>query len=129
MDVGRYIGIPFKEHGRSLEGCDCYGLVRLVLQNEFQKSIPDFWDYNTTIDHAKIASLIEENRPIIASIEKETPEEGDVLIYRFNGVPTHIGIYVGSGLVLHVMKGSNTCCVPYNKGILKGRLVGIYGIE
>lgn len=30
----RFIGIPFEDHGRARAGCDCWGLVCLIYQEE-----------------------------------------------------------------------------------------------
>ena len=38
--VNNYIGIPFVSGGRDKTGCDCYGLVRLILQNEYNIELP-----------------------------------------------------------------------------------------
>ena len=38
--VNKYVGIPFKSGGRTSDGCDCYGLVRMVLKNEYSLILP-----------------------------------------------------------------------------------------
>ena len=40
--AGHYIGLPFLEHGRSIRGLDCWGLVRLVLHEQFDVCLPSY---------------------------------------------------------------------------------------
>lgn len=129
MNIEKYIHIPFKSHGRDFEGCDCYGLVRLFLENEFGIVLPDFWDYMSAEDSKRIMELIEENKPLIAGEPKDIPDIGDIVLYKFQGYVSHVAVYVGEGRILHVMRNSNSCCVPIDHGRLKGRIAGFYGIK
>lgn len=129
MEIEKYIEIPFKDRGRDFEGCDCYGLARLFLENELNKTLPDFLSYDSAGDIDNIKQLIDTNRPLVAGKHKEVPEFGDIAIFRFYGAPTHIGVYVGQGRVLHVLRGSNSVCEAYDRGRLKGRLEGFYEVE
>lgn len=128
MNIERYIGIPFKSHGRDFSGCDCYGLVRLVLQEEKGITLPDFWDYEDANRPENVQGIIAANTTGLG-FRKDTPEEGDVVLYKIFGYPSHMGLYVGKGRVLHVMRKFFSVCVPVEHGILRGRVEGFYGIR
>ncbi len=55
-----YIGIPFRERGRDRAGCDCWGLVRLVLGERFGVAVPSYaGDYESVKDYRRLAELVE----------------------------------------------------------------------
>ena len=37
-----YVGLPFKEGGRDRQGLDCYGLLRLVINERFAGTVPEY---------------------------------------------------------------------------------------
>jgi cell wall-associated NlpC family hydrolase len=54
-----YVGIPFRSHGRDRSGCDCYGLLALVLCEVFHLEVPSYAvDYLDATDAEEIAALI-----------------------------------------------------------------------
>ena len=124
MNVEKYIEIPFLDHGRDFTGCDCYGLVKLVLLEEFDKVLPDFFAYNDSDDLEAIGELVNLNTPLVTNKRKEIPDEGDIALFTFKGVVTHIGVYIGGDMVLHIMRNTNATCERYKTGRLKGRLEG-----
>ena len=40
--VAKYVGIRYQSRGRSFDGCDCYGLVRLFYQAELGIELPEY---------------------------------------------------------------------------------------
>lgn len=38
--VDQYLGIPYKPLGTTYKGCDCWGLVRLILKEQFNIELP-----------------------------------------------------------------------------------------
>lgn len=130
ININKYIGIPYLNHGRTFEGADCYGLVRLFLQNEFNTLLPDFWGYESAMDGEIIQSLVEKNTPILADeITKKEISVGDIVLYRYKNTIRHMGVYVGNGMVLHTTIDISSVCVPFDAGSLKGRVHGIYRIK
>lgn len=127
--VRKYIGIPFKDKGRDGEGLDCWGLVRTVLKNEFGKELPDLSDgYGSIRDVRAISKLIDETKPLIEAKPVEYPEIGDIAVIRCKGLPLHVGIYVGSGYILHTERTVESMIERMSSPAIKNRIEGWYHV-
>lgn len=51
---------------------------------------------------------------------------GDFVLMRILGDPWHVGVVVGDGLMLHIMKGINSCLERYSCSIWRKRVVNFY---
>ena len=96
--INDYIGLPYKHGGRDWEGVDCYGLVKLVYQEEYGITLKDW---------ATEFMSIREKSDTISSVvcggdweDVEEPEDGDFVVCKRHKASHHIGIYFGGG-VLH----------------------------
>jgi len=125
LDVNDYIGIPFVDGGRSMDGCDCYGLIRLVLRDKFQKHLPDFQSVSAS-DKPYISDTIDQYKPLLTAKQKDSPDVGDLCIFNVQGYPCHLGLYIGGNMVLHILSGCGSICDRLDSHKLKGRLEGFY---
>ena len=129
MDISKYIGIPFKDKGRDMQGLDCWGLIWLVYRDEFGVELPSYTEeYVTAYDWTFIKSLIQKERESDTwrSIEKDFEKEGDVILFRIKGAPCHIGIVTRMEYMAHVWDGINVCIERYTKSIWYHRMLGFY---
>lgn len=126
INIEKYSRIPWKDRGRDFRGCDCYGLVRLILREELGKEIPDFF-YPTASD-SKNADLIDLNKKTIEAQEVRVPQEGDIVLMKKNGIPNHMGVYISGGFVLHSDKRMGVCCERVGTWNLRGRIEGFYRV-
>lgn len=125
----KYIDIPFVEKGRTRDGLDCWGLVRLVYKDLLDITLPILHAYEDTKDYLNISQLVEENSSQYewTEVEKGQEQPLDVLIFRVMGHPVHVGLVVGNGYMLHCQRGSNTVHADYvNDRNWGKRLEGIY---
>ncbi|HOS41942.1 MAG TPA: NlpC/P60 family protein [Spirochaetota bacterium] len=128
MNANRYIDIPFAERGRSRAGVDCWGLVCLVYREEYGIELPDYLgdDYTTT-DGPLVSGLIARHKaeswwPLAPGMEAE----GDVILLRMRGLPSHVGLVIRSGRMLHVERGRNVCVERYWGPMWNKRVMGCY---
>jgi cell wall-associated NlpC family hydrolase len=123
----KYIGIPFVSNGRTMEGCDCYGLARLVLRNEYGVELPELsGDYGNALNAAETARLFAEKRPVLAAEKLPGPQEGAVAVITERGRPCHLGIAAGGGFVLHTGVKTGSVCQRESHPALRGRIEGYY---
>ncbi|MCL2721738.1 MAG: NlpC/P60 family protein [Treponema sp.] len=128
--VKKYIGIPFISNGRTIEGCDCYGLIRMILKNEYNTNLPEFSNnYNDALNVKETAKLFEEHRPVLAAEKIEKPEEGAVVLITEHGVPAHVGIVAGDGYILHTGIKTGSVCQRDTHPALSGRIEGYYNVS
>lgn len=123
--MDKYIGIPFELGGRTKEGCDCYGLVRMFYLDEYNIDLPNYNLYDR-FDNILMYTLIDTNMPLLDFYKVDIPEYGDVGLFKFYGVPTHIGIYLKNDKILHVMRGTNAVIERIESPRLRGRFAGWY---
>jgi len=127
--VKNYIGIPFVSGGRTAEGCDCYGLVRLVLDNEYGVRLPELSDdYENALNIAETAKLFAEKRPVLAAEKLTGPREWAVVVITEQGHPCHLGIVAGDGYILHTGIKTGSVCQRATHPGLRGRIEGYYHV-
>jgi murein DD-endopeptidase / murein LD-carboxypeptidase len=127
--VKKYVGIPFVSNGRTLIGCDCYGLVRLVLRNEYGIDLPELSDnYSDALNVKETARLFSENLPVLAGQKIPVPHERAVVIITEHGVAAHVGIVAGGGYILHTGIKTGSICQRESHPGLRGRIEGYYHV-
>ena len=125
--AGRYIGLPFTEHGRDRGGIDCWGLARLVLLEQFDISLPSLaHEYRRTADATRIAGLMAREIPRWQGITAGQERCGDVIVLRLSGQPMHVGLVLGDGQMLHVEQGIDSAIEKYRGSRWQDRIYGFY---
>lgn len=99
--AGAYIGLPYAEKGRTREGADCWGGVRMVMRDVFGHDLPDYSDtYTDTKNHASVADAVDAG--LADGWHKvDRPHEGDLLVLKIAGRPWHCAVMVNASQFLH----------------------------
>jgi cell wall-associated NlpC family hydrolase len=123
-DFEQYVGIPWRDGGRTRAGVDCWGLFRLVYAEVLGIELPSHSeDYTTALDRIVIRRLISEG--IDRWRKVDIPETGDgALLNLANRV--HIGVVIGGGYMLHIEKGAGAVIENYNSIRMQKMLEGFY---
>lgn len=126
--VNHYVGIPFADNGRTAAGCDCYGLIRLVLAEQFGIDLDAYEArYADTGDRAGITTVVEEREAVgWVRLYQGPYAAGMVALFRLQGLPVHVGVLINAVDMLHVVRGSNAVIQPMGAPIWARRLEGVY---
>lgn len=103
--VTSYVGIPFCAKGRTREGLDCYGLVRLIYEEQRGIKLPSY---------SESAPSPEEHEEITACLRQEVVshwQEIDVkkatlfdgVVFKIGGHPTHFGMVLEPPWFIHAL--------------------------
>ena len=121
-----YIGLPFLSKGRDRNGVDCWGLLRLVYQEELGIYHPS---YTENYEVAAISDEVTEafNLGLDSSWQKvDKVREFDAVMLTISGKPFHCGVITTKGYMLHIIKGSNAVVESYMNRHWNRRIDGIY---
>lgn len=122
-----YIGIPFIEKGRDRAGVDCWGLIRLIYQNELGIELPSYVEgYASLAEKAEISGLFEAGRASPVWEMTDSAREFDVLMFRMGRLGAHVGIVAGRKRMIHAPEGLTSCIEDYSGPRHESRLIGIY---
>lgn len=128
----KYIVIPFKEHGRDEEGCDCWGLARLIWKKECGILVPSYGDtYSKTSRNARdeVSKTIKENGTESeewVKIKSGQEREFDAILLRVNDRPMHVGVVLPNKKFIHTLAKTNTCIQSYSGMEWRDRVLGFY---
>ena len=125
----RYLAIPYKRHGRSSTGCDCWGLVCLVYLEEYGINLPAYNDVlpgDPSIVATAARKEIRSGGWI--SVLSGGAMPGDVvwLWVRRRETPSHVGVVVERGSFLGIRPAVGVRIERYDQGFWRGRLAGLY---
>ena len=121
MKLADWVGLEYND-----ESLNCYDLVRQFALVELGKEYPEYlFDVDSLLEDSEEWIKKEQSNLGRRWLEVETPEVGDLLIFRIRGSVSHIGIYVGFGNFLHSLRGRNST-IEDLAGYWKQSLVGIY---
>lgn len=98
-----YIGIPYCDLGRDRQGCDCWGLARLVYAEELGLHLLSYvGDYACAEEQAEVATLIDAESGQSPWSRIAVPKPFDLLLFRRGRFASHVGIMVSRTRMLHV---------------------------
>ena len=125
--AGHYIGLPFLDHGRDRSGLDCWGLVRLVMAEQYGIALPSFiHEYQRTTQVDKISTLIEREALKWKVVSPGSETCGDTIVLRVRGKPMHVGMVLGDRQMLHIEFGINSVIEKYAGARWSERVAGFY---
>lgn len=120
--VGDWVGIPYKEQGRSREGMDCLGLFVALHKARRDVDIPD---PVASVATAVARKLTDRYKHLYRPVRE--PQEGDVVLLRYDGYPTHIGYHLGlRNMMIHAHPALGTVVERTDSLTWKNRVEGFY---
>jgi hypothetical protein len=121
----KYVGIPYKDNGRDLDGVDCWGLARYVYNKEFNISLPSFSFNYDSGDRERIQELIAQYREGWEEITQEY-KTGDLVLFRMMGYESHVGIVTEYPYFLHAREKADSSVERLDNTQWKNRVIGIF---
>lgn len=101
----KYIGIPFVDNGRSMDGCDCGGLAWLVFKRELGRELDCFNNPYTACNAASAGKNLqlaigEFFAPVIS------PRPFHLAVFGRRYTDYHVGVFIDNGRhILHCKEG------------------------
>lgn len=124
--------IPYVSGGRDESGADCWGLVVLFYEKEFDVNLPKYEEvlpdeatgHTTT---TKGAIVIAETLDSVEEVSD--PQYGDIVLLRVMGMPIHVGIVVGRNEMLHTRSSTGPLIENYTEIKWKRRVQSFHRLK
>jgi cell wall-associated NlpC family hydrolase len=108
--INKRIGVPYKYGGKDESGFDCSGFTSFIYEKSAKIKIT-----SSSVDQYKIGKKIDRTDLIF----------GDLVFFNTTGrIPSHVGIYVGSGLFAHSSSQKGVTISSLNSAYYKKRFIG-----
>lgn len=124
MNYDKYIGLPYRDNGRTEAGVDCWGLARLFYKQELGIELPSYSEEYFGGSDPQITQAVELYRDNWE--ESNAPTIGDLCLFNILGEPTHVGVYVGENKFLHCRQNLDAVIESLDNVKWKNRFQGFY---
>lgn len=125
----KYIGLPYADAGRTRDGLDCWGLARLVYENELGVMLPSYaGGYTGHEERAEIAALLSDAKelPGWLSVTDDDIRPFDLVLFRRGRLDSHVGIVAAPGRMLHITAHTTANIQTYFISEWQTRLTGTW---
>lgn len=127
--VQEYIGIPFVSGGRDRRGLDCYGLIRLVLMEQYGCKLPLLdGKYDNALNFYDTSPLFFQQLPILTE-KIAGPQERALALLEMHQLPCHLGLFCGGESIIHSRAGVGVVAERLDSRRLPGKIVGWYRVS
>lgn len=128
-----YMAIPFRDRGRDRQGCDCWGLARLILAERASIDVPPF-DAIATDDTPAVAHTIAAERGKFLEVERGAELPFDIVTMRAVcevdgmawGGEFHMGMVTMPGHLVHTERATGVQHVPFSHPTVRDRIRRIF---
>ena len=120
--MNRFFSIPYRNNGRDFNGCDCYGLVKLMCREIDGIELPDFIYEDSSLENGKIYNKELTNKKWV----KCEPKQGAIVLLRIEGVAKHVGYMIDSTKFMHILGEAGVNIVSIKDNLFKNRIVGFW---
>jgi cell wall-associated NlpC family hydrolase len=123
-----WVGLPYASKGRGPDRWDCYGLVRGVTRARWGVELPMYLDgYDRAEDAREVARVVSAAMPDWRDVGAQGAREGDVALLRTtDGNPSHVGLLVGQGWLLHMLPKWHSVCERRDGPVMAPRILGVF---
>lgn len=140
--VAAYVGLPYRERGRTPRGVDCWGLLCVVEAEQFGVVLPGFEglgyrDFgpggaqggNRAARNEALAGFMAAHMAGWREIAERDVVAGDAILLRQLGHPVHCGVVVAWSWFLHIEEGVDAACEEWTGIKWRNRVVAFYRWE
>lgn len=131
-DVETYVGLPYKHLGRTREeGVDCYGLVRLVLQENCGITLPDYHYHPAMAQQRAVDFQLFDFYQCCDKVALYQRREYDIVWLRVPAtadlILNHVGICAAGDTVIEAVSLTGSVLRPFSH--VRDRVAGVYRIN
>lgn len=127
MNLDKYRHIPYADHGRGFDGCDCWGLVRLFYREELRIELPSWSAAYPSADSVSAGHIATQAECFADWLKLAAPEIGAVGEFHIGGL-FHVGVCLDTfgRRMLHIMRGRRVTIENVSGHAWKHRCRGWY---
>lgn len=121
--ASKYVGLPYRDKGRTFSGVDCWGLVQLIMRQERGIELPSYGEISAH-ELVKVTRTIKDQSKAEPWHPVTKPRAFDVAIMR--GCPLHVGVMFDENNILHIEEKIAAVFLPISHPAISFRLIGFF---